>query len=124
MTARNLTKLVLLLSLVVSCGEGISLFPFPAIDRNVSEAGSHSISPSAKQRYHYAARRLGSPTKLGNGTTAKSRHDAGVIAGPAAGAEPELALAGPFRADKFDWPALHGLSGALTRYRSRGPPNC
>ena len=73
----------LLLSLIISSGEGVRLFPIASEAVPVSEAESQAVGKSTAQRYQYAARWLGSPLKQSKASSAKGKNSSGAFAVPA-----------------------------------------
>ena len=130
MMLRNATRMAilsLLLSLVLSSGEGIRLFPIPVSSDTGSEAHSETITSSGIKRYNYAARWFGSLLKQGGTALAKSkqsRNDAKAFAGSATYAELETPFPAPLSSDSFEWVGPDGRSGVDSHSRSRGPPDC
>lgn len=127
MNIRNATRLAilsLLMSLVLSSGEGIRLFPIPVISESGSEAHSQTVTSSGATRYQYAARRFGSLLKYGGSSAAKSKNDTRALAGPAAPAELEPSFPASIPSSSFEWFGLDDRDGVRGRSRSRGPPSC
>ena len=122
--AKRLSVLALLLSLMLSSGEGIRLFPIPAANGTAAEVHSGTFSQSSKHRYQYAARSSASPLKQGNSGSFKTkiRHGAGTWAGSARLTEALFPLFHTSLRAAFEWQDLRARTGTRNRPNGRAPP--
>lgn len=118
--------LSLLLTLILSGGEGISLLPISGPVNPGIEVGSLLTRPSASNRYQYAARvfRSSHPFKKGSAIDRGSRSQPDVATGPANPATFELSFSAGFLSDDPAWLGVERRSGIRSRAKGRSPPLC
>ncbi len=125
MTVRRMlvpTIFALLLSLVISSGEGVRLFPIPVADGAVS-SNSEALSSSTLQSYQYATRMSGSSSKQSNATSYKGKHGSGAVVSTARSTE--LNVSATFLlSSSFDHLEVREDAGFRNSNHSRGPPTC
>ena len=125
MTHRNLCSsivLTLLLSLVLSGGEGIRLFPIPVSNGASSESSPETISSSAVHHYHYAVRGSGLQSKQGGTARIKAKDQLAAFASATPWASLDIPSIVRSRSDNFGFADLRDRIGFLANSRSRGPP--